>query len=387
MPPTSRRRDALSRLPRETELIPWATLGAQPIDEIAPDATTRALPNGRRPPLPGPLGSDVWVVLGREFNRRDADGWNPASESDRTVRLKFADLARAVGIGVSGESYALLTDTADRLSATVVRLREPETLEGTTLVERTTMAPMFHRITYEKRTDVSTDLATNEVEFVLNEVIAWHWKHRYRLLDADENLALQGAGARRLHRLLDAQRYAVDHQGANPLALTMAWLVEKMPYATDKPAVARRALDRAHEELVSRGFLTSAEYEPPFMPGKRHKLHEIRVVYRFSPAPSDRGNQRPAELRPRVPGVDVADRLRQVQDLLQDHARDREVVYASVIKDLSDDQFYRLLSETRQESGPNPKAFLVKTAKSMLQRSGKKVTGAAADGRQLLRLF
>ena len=386
MPPTKRKRDALARLPRETELIPWATLGTHPTDEIAPDATTRALPDGRRPPLPGPLGSDVWVVLGREFNRRDADGWDPARESDRTVRLKFADLARAVGIGVSGESYALLTDTADRLTATVVRLREPETMEGSTLVERTTLAPLFHRVTYEKRTDVSTDLATNEVEFVLNEVIAWHWKHRYRLLDAGVNLALQGAGARRLHRLLDAQRFAVDHQGANPLALTMAWLVEKMPFATDKPAVARRALDRAHAELVDRGFLASADYEPPFTPGKRRGLSDIRVVYRFPEPAQAKGGHR-SDAKVRAPGVDVVDRLRQVQDLLRDYARNREPLYASVVKDLSDDDFYRLLSETRQEGGPNPKAFLVKTAKQMLQRSGVKVTGAAADNRQLLRLL
>ncbi len=291
-----------ARLPIQLERLPFATLDATDDsrvqlslsltygDQVAtweasampsPDPATweasTAAPDGSVVVLPGPFGNDVWVALGRVWNAMALAEGDLADPEHRTITLSFGELIRLMGKSWGRPVYEALEETVDRLGRVTI-VAQGTWKDGEYVRERVTF-PLFDMTRTRTRRD--GDVGRNTATFRLSLEVAKALVRHSRLLNTRELYRLKSPTARRLYRLLEAERYNRDRLGAGSLTLALSEIRDRMPLAHTKPAHLKRTLGRAHAELHAARYLSAEpQYRSAKEPGVRAPV--VSVTYAFA---------------------------------------------------------------------------------------------------------
>ncbi|BBN96725.1 plasmid replication initiator repA-related protein [Deinococcus grandis] len=193
------------------------------------------------------------------------------SPPDGVVTCTPYQLLQMAGLDTSGRYYAALDESLKRLTTTTYFIaegwRDHPRGRWTNVNFR-----YIDRIEFTSgeadRLDASSILRVTLPQEISRSVRAGYIKS----LDLSFMQTLRRPPTRALYRLLDAQRRDPE----NPDAVAMAYQVGLMEWAqackivTDRPSMAQRTLDAAHEELIEKGFLKNVEYVGR---GKKKLLH------------------------------------------------------------------------------------------------------------------
>lgn len=285
--------DAHARMPIQMERLPMATLDATDgeRDQLSLSLAyggqvatwhARAMDaEGTPAVLPGPFGNDVWVALGRVWNSLRLGQRDLSDPLVREIALGYIDLLRLMDKAPSQTVYAALEETVERLG-TVWIVAQGTWKDGEYVRERVTF-PLFEMTRIQTRRD--GDAGRNVVTFRLSLEVAKAVVQHSRLLDTRELYRLKSPSARRLYRILEAERFNRDRRGAGTLTLPLAEIRIRMPLSETKPAQLKRTLGRAHAELQRQGLLAGdPTYTSEKLEGYRAPI--VSVTYRF-PTPSD----------------------------------------------------------------------------------------------------
>ncbi len=286
--------DQHARLPIQLERLPFATLDPTDSsrdqlslslaygDQVATWHASALDSDGGAVVLPGPFGNDVWVALGRVWNGLRLSERDLNDPQHRTISLGYVDLLRLMAKMPSQTVYAALEETVDRLGSVWI-VAQGTWKDGEYVRERVRF-PLFDNTRTQTRRD--GDVSRNVVTFRLSLEVAKALVQHSRLLNVRELYRLKSPTARRLYRLLEAERFNRDRQGADVLTLPLVEIRSRMPLSETKPAQLKRTLGRAHAELQASGLLTGAPtYASTKTPGVRAPT--VSVTYRFpAPGPS-----------------------------------------------------------------------------------------------------
>ncbi len=193
------------------------------------------------------------------------------SPPDGVVTCTPYQLLQMAGLDTSGRYYAALDESLKRLTTTTYFIaegwRDHPRGRWTNVNFR-----YIDRIEFTSGEADRLD-ATSILRVTLPQEISRSVRAGYiKSLDLSFMQTLRRPPTRALYRLLDAQRRDPE----NPDAVAMAYQVGLMEWAeackivTDRPSMAQRTLDAAHEELIEKGFLKSVEYVGR---GKKKLLH------------------------------------------------------------------------------------------------------------------
>ena len=193
------------------------------------------------------------------------------SPADGAVTCTPYQLLQMAGLDTSGRYYAALDESLKRLTTTTYFIaegwRDHPRGRWTNVNFR-----YIDRIEFTSGEADRLD-ATSILRVTLPQEISRSVRAGYiKSLDLSFMQTLRRPPTRALYRLLDAQRRDPE----NPDAVAMAYQVGLMEWAeackivTDRPSMAQRTLDAAHEELIEKGFLKSVEYVGR---GKKKLLH------------------------------------------------------------------------------------------------------------------
>ncbi|PNY79615.1 replication initiator protein A [Deinococcus koreensis] len=183
------------------------------------------------------------------------------SPTDGTVTCTPYQLLQMAGLDTSGRYYASLDESLKRLTTTTYFIAEGwrDHPKGRwTNVNFRYIDRIEFTSGQAERLDASSVLRITLPQEISRSVRAGYIKS----LDLSFMQTLKRPPTRALYRLLDAQRRDPE----NPDAVAMAYQVGLMEWAeackivTDRPSMAQRTLDSAHEELIEKGFLKSVEY-------------------------------------------------------------------------------------------------------------------------------
>ncbi|THF87274.1 hypothetical protein E7T09_09015 [Deinococcus sp. KSM4-11] len=183
------------------------------------------------------------------------------SPNDGTVTCTPYQLLLMAGLDTSGRYYASLDESLKRLTTTTYFIaegwRDHPRGRWTNVNFR-----YIDRIEFTSGQAEKLD-ASSVLRITLPQEIARSVRAGYiKSLDLSFMQTLKRPPTRALYRLLDAQRRDPE----NPDAVAMAYQVGLMEWAeackivTDRPSMAQRTLDAAHDELIEKGFLKSVEY-------------------------------------------------------------------------------------------------------------------------------
>ncbi|MVN86394.1 hypothetical protein GO986_06405 [Deinococcus sp. HMF7620] len=183
------------------------------------------------------------------------------SLGDGVVTCTPYQLLQMAGLDTSGRYYSALDESLKRLTTTTYFIsegwRDHPRGRWTNVNFR-----YIDRIEFTSGQADRLD-ATSVLRITLPQEIARSVRAGFlKSLDLSFMQTLRRPPTRALYRLLDAQRRDPE----NPDAVAMAYQVGLMEWAeackivTDRPSMAQRTLDAAHEELLEKGFLKSVEY-------------------------------------------------------------------------------------------------------------------------------
>ena len=277
-----------ARLPIQLERLPFATLdpsdGSRDElslslaygDQVATWHASALDADGGAVVLPGPFGNDVWVALGRVWNGLRLGERDLNDPQHRTIALGYVDLLRLMAKTPSQTVYAALEETVDRLGS--VWIVAQGTWKDGEYVQERVRFPLFDSTRTRTRRD--GDEGRNVVTFRLSLEVAKALVQHSRLLNVRELYRLKSPTARRLYRLLEAERFNRDRQGADVLTLSLSEIRSRMPLSEVKPAQLKRTLGRAHAELHVAGLLADAPmYASTKTAGVRAPV--VSVTYHF----------------------------------------------------------------------------------------------------------
>ena len=183
------------------------------------------------------------------------------SPADGAVTCTPYQLLQMAGLDTSGRYYASLDESLKRLTTTTYFIsegwRDHPRGRWTNVNFR-----YIDRIEFTSGEAEKLD-ASSVLRITLPQEISRSVRAGYiKSLDLSFMQTLKRPPTRALYRLLDAQRRDPE----NPDAVAMAYQVGLMEWAeackivTERPSMAQRTLDAAHEELIEKGFLKNVEY-------------------------------------------------------------------------------------------------------------------------------
>lgn len=210
--------------------------------------------------LPGTFDQDVYVELLRRYHEAGA----PA---DGTLSFTLHAFLRAMGRRVDGRTYEQLRAALARLERTVLESDHAwydaatQTRPQARFTLLTAVAIDRRRFTDRDQLALFPALASNEpgdarvtLAHQLRDNIAAGW---VSTLNAQKYAALSSPVARRLYRLLEAER--AEERGAVWL-LPLEHLAERLPLTQRFPSHLQRVLQPAHEMLLASGLLQAARF-------------------------------------------------------------------------------------------------------------------------------
>lgn len=264
MAPAPRRRPLSRTVVLDRALEPLPLFRLSDSSEDAPVAFTtddggrwRVLPApGER--LPGTFDQDVYVELMRRYHEADA----PA---DGVLAFTLHAFLRSMGRRVDGRTYEQLRGALARLERTVLE-SEGAWLDASTGTRGHARFTLLSAVAIDRRRFTDRDqlalfpaLASNEpgdarvaIAAPLRQNIA---VGHSVTLNAQKYAALSSPVARRLYRLLEAQRMV---SGSEPWAPTLEQLAERLPLTQRYPSHLQRVLQPAHEMLLAAGIVRGA---------------------------------------------------------------------------------------------------------------------------------
>lgn len=191
--------------------------------------------------------------------------------ADGTVTCTPYQLLQMAGLDTSGRYYAALDESLKRLLTTNYFIAEgwrDHPRKRWTNVNFRYIDRLEFSSGEAERLDASSILKITLPQEIARSVRSGYIKP----LDLSFMQTLRRPPTRALYRLLDSQRRDPE----NPEEVAMSYQVGLMEWAeackivTDRPSMAQRTLDSAHEELIEKGFLKSVEY---LGRGKKKLLH------------------------------------------------------------------------------------------------------------------
>lgn len=265
MPPAPRRRPPSRTvlLDRALEALPIFRLSDSSEDTVAPFTADnggrwRVLPApGER--LPGTFDQDVYIELLRRYHESD-------SPSDGTLTFTLHAFLRSMGRRVDGRTYEQLRGALARLERTVLESEGAwvDAASGSSASARFTILAAVaidrRRLTDRDQLALFPALASNEpgdarvtlAHQLRSNIAAGHTV----TLSAPKYVALSSPVARRLYRLIEAQRAGVS---ASQWSLTLERLAESLPLTQRYPSHLQRVLQPAHEMLLAGGIIRKAD--------------------------------------------------------------------------------------------------------------------------------
>ncbi|WP_034388859.1 replication initiator protein A [Deinococcus sp. YIM 77859] len=183
------------------------------------------------------------------------------SPLDGSVTCTPYQLLRMAGLDTSGRYYAALEESLKRLLTTNYFIAEgwrDHPRKRWTNVNFRYIDRLEFSSGEAERLDASSILRITLPQEIARSVRSGYIKP----LDLSFMQTLKRPPTRALYRLLDSQRRDPE----NPEVVAMSYEVGLMEWAeackivTDRPSLAQRTLDAAHEELLDKGFLKSVEY-------------------------------------------------------------------------------------------------------------------------------
>ncbi|EYB69183.1 hypothetical protein DEIPH_ctg011orf0171 [Deinococcus phoenicis] len=191
--------------------------------------------------------------------------------ADGSVTCTPYQLLQMAGLDTSGRYYAALDESLRRLLTTNYFIAEgwrDHPRKRWTNVNFRYIDRLEFSSGEAERLDASSILKITLPQEIARSVRSGYIKP----LDLSFMQTLRRPPTRALYRLLDSQRRDPE----NPERVAMTYQVGLMEWAeackivTDRPSMAQRTLDAAHEELIEKGFLKSVEY---LGRGKKKLLH------------------------------------------------------------------------------------------------------------------
>lgn len=266
MAPAARRRQPSRTvlLDRALEALPLFRLSDSSEDAVVAFSTEsggrwRVLPApGER--LPGTFDQDVYFELLRRFDEAQ-------QPPDGTLHFTLHAFLRAMGRRVDGRTYEQLRGALARLERTVLE-SEGAWFDAAANRYPSARFTLLSAVAIDRRRSSDRDqlalfpaLASNEpgdarvtLDAHLRSNLAAG--HTVQLL-APKYVALSSPVARRLYRLLEAQRIAVDGAG---WSIPLERLAECLPLTQRYPSHLQRVLQPAHEMLLAGGIVKAARF-------------------------------------------------------------------------------------------------------------------------------
>lgn len=266
MAPAPRRRPPSRTvlLDRAIEALPLFRL-SDSSEDVAVSCTTehggrwRVLPTpGER--LPGTFDQDVYVELMRRFHEAQM----PA---DGTLTFTLHAFLRSMGRRVDGRTYEQLRGALARLERTVLE-SEGAWYDAATATRPHARFTLLIAVAIDRRRFTDRDqlalfpaLASNEpgdarvtiASQLRSNIAAEHCI----TLNSQKYTALSSPVARRLYRLLEAQR--AETAGA-AWRVTLEQLAERLPLTQRYPSHLQRVVQPAHEMLLAAGIVRGAKF-------------------------------------------------------------------------------------------------------------------------------
>jgi plasmid replication initiation protein len=252
-------------LDRAIEALPLFRL-SDSSEDVAVACTTddggrwRVLPTpGER--LPGTFDQDVYVELMRRFNEAD-------SPSDGTLAFTLHAFLRSMGRRVDGRTYEQLRGALARLERTVLE-SEGAWFDAASRTRPSSRFTLLSAVAIDRRRFTDRDqlalfpaLASNEpgdarvtiAAPLRSNIAAGH----HITLNAQKYTALSSPVARRLYRLLEAERSVTADA---PWRVTLEHLAERLPLTQRYPSHLQRVVQPAHEMLLAAGIVRAAKFE------------------------------------------------------------------------------------------------------------------------------
>lgn len=243
--------------------------------------------------LPGPLGNDLYLAACRAWDARAMARRDLVLEENREVVLSYPDLLELTGRDRGGEQYDAIRSTLVLLKEVVVTAENTWREDGRYILEEVNFS-LFD----ECGSRLHDDTGELVVFFRFSQRLAKALVSDYRLLDMRVHNALAGDVARRLYRVVDAERFVADRSGARELTLSLDQVRARLGLRAKKPVLVKRVLDSAHAELVDVGFLVplpEAERYPEVSAGRRYPTVQVRYV--IAPAYWEAHRNRPRDVR------------------------------------------------------------------------------------------
>src|SRR5215217_8236001 len=206
--------------------------------------------------MPGPFDQDIYLAVLQLLERR---GGMP-----RNGELDFSlyELREILGWSTSGNTYEKIRQSLRRISSTTLTSEnafyskaEERFLSDTFQI----WSVHFSRTRQGKNVRQRHTLRFHPI-FIRNYIAQY-----LKGLDAEFYWSLHSPLSKRLYRLIDLQR-----AGGISWKTDLFAVRDQVPLHYSYPSQIKRALQKTHEELESRGFLTSIEYE-----GKTDILYRI----------------------------------------------------------------------------------------------------------------
>lgn len=219
--------------------------------------------------IPHGVDNDVNVAIIDYFNEM-------GQPRDGTLEISASHLLKLCGFHRTGPYYAMLRESLDRLHTTNFQVRggwrDHPNRRWTTakfhildsLKYTTREAGLF-----DERTIIKMKLA----EDIVDSIRGGYTKP----LNLEFMQTLSRPRTRTLFRVLDATRFDPEQpeEAVGHFEVTLQDWAQQCKLTTDRPDMIRRALEKPHEELIRRGYLTAVVYEG------RGKNQRIR--YEFAP--------------------------------------------------------------------------------------------------------
>jgi len=266
MAPAPRRRPPSRTvlLDRAIEALPLFRL-SDSSEDVAVACTTddggrwRVLPTpGER--LPGTFDQDVYVELMRRFQEAE-------TPTDGTLSFTLHAFLRSMGRRVDGRTYEQLRGALARLERTVLE-SEGAWLDAATNARPQSRFTLLSAVAIDRRRFTDRDqlalfpaLASNEpgdARVTIAAQLRSNIAAGYHItLNAQKYTALSSPVARRLYRLLEAQRAAT---GGAPWRPTLERLAERLPLTQRYPSHLQRVVQPAHEMLLAAGIVRGAKF-------------------------------------------------------------------------------------------------------------------------------
>jgi plasmid replication initiation protein len=266
MAPAPRRRPPSRTvlLDRAIEALPLFRL-SDSSEDVAVACTTddggrwRVLPTpGER--LPGTFDQDVYVELMRRFQEAEMP-------SDGTLSFTLHAFLRSMGRRVDGRTYEQLRGALARLERTVLQ-SEGAWFDASANARPQSRFTLLAAVAIDRRRFTDRDqlalfpaLASNEpgdARVIIATQLRSNIAAGYHItLNAQKYNALSSPVARRLYRLLEAERAGTAGAPWHP---TLEHLAERLPLSQRYPSHLQRVVQPAHEMLLAAGIVRGAKF-------------------------------------------------------------------------------------------------------------------------------